>query len=727
MLFKIRSWLHQPKVWRFVCFASSIVGLLCNAFSSSFYLLLGNWNWWKIFLYIVFSFLISLSTLFAKTWEYSNPRCLEAHTAFSILVITSVYSFFLDKDVKQKADAYSLLSWVAFAIMSLGLSRLSQVGFGIDLLYFFSGLLTVQLMKIKVWLVIVGGAFSYFLILLRPNLDSEPISVYHGLQYQDHVVVEIGSHSQSQGTSHSVTQVDSPQTIMATSQPHPVIDMVWPSRGTTHSASQVVSPQEAGAGGPPPENIDGTKECFMSCVEALKVENASVISTISMHVDKYLKAHLLSEDNISVALPVTDFDIVINALPSGTINDLHEIVKRMVAGGFGKECSHVYSSCRREFLEESVSRLGLQKLCIEDVHKMTWQDLGDEIEEWIKASNIALKILFPSERRLCDRVFFGFASAADFSFMEVCRGYAIQLLDFADAIAIGSRKPEQLFRILDMFETLCVLIPEFEALFSDQFSVSLRNKVITIRRRLGESIRGIFMELENSIRRNRAKTAVPGGGVHPITRYVMNYLLTACRSRQSLDQVLSSSLSVQMNWIVELLESNLEAQSKIYKDPALCYLFLMNNGKYIVEKVKDSELGTLLGDYWIRKRAAKVQQIHVHYQRSSWSWVIGILKLDSTVSLPPNALAKSMKEKLKSFNTMFDDICKEQSSWFVFDEQLREEIRVSLEKILLPAYENFIVSFENAPEIGKHGKHIKYGTADIQVKLNKLFTESSVN
>ncbi|KAG4955022.1 hypothetical protein AAZX31_14G184300 [Glycine max] len=449
------------------------------------------------------------------------------------------------------------------------------------------------------------------------------------------------------------------------------------------------------------------------------------------------------EEQIPVALPVTDFDIVIDALPSGTINDLHEITKRMVAGGFGKECSHVYSSCRREFLEESVSRLGLQKLSIEEVHKMTWQDLEDEIEKWIKASNVALKILFPSERRLCDRVFFGFASAADFSFMEVCRGSAIQLLNFADAVAIGSRSPERLFRILDVFETLRDLFPEFEALFSDQFSVSLRNEAITIWKRLGEAIRGIFMELENLIRRDPAKIAVPGGGLHPITRYVMNYLRAACRSRQSLEQVFedyglkeypklddrvpsSSSLSVQMDWIMELLESNLEAKSKIYKDPALCYIFLMNNGRYIVQKTKDSELGTLLGEDWIRKHAAKVRQFHVHYQRSSWNKLLGILKLDSNGSMPHINLAKSMKEKLKSFNTVFEEICKEQSSWFVFDEQLREEIRISLEKILLPAYGNFVARFQSVPELGKHAdKYIKYGTEEIQARLNGLFQGSS--
>lgn len=57
----------------------------------------------------------------------------------------------------------------------------------------------------------------------------------------------------------------------------------------------------------------------------------------------------------------------------------------------------------------------------------------------------------------------------------------------------------------------------------------------------------------------------------------------------------SSSMSVKMDWIMEQLESNLEANSKIYKDTALCYVFLMKNVKYIVQKTKDSELGTLLG------------------------------------------------------------------------------------------------------------------------------------
>ncbi|KAL0011018.1 hypothetical protein SO802_006126 [Lithocarpus litseifolius] len=144
------------------------------------------------------------------------------------------------------------------------------------------------------------------------------------------------------------------------------------------------------------------------------------------------------ENQIPVAQPIMDYNIIIDVLPTITINDLHEITKRMVAAGFGKECSHVYSSFRCEFLEESLSRLGLKKLSIEEVHKMPWQDLEDEIERWIKAANVSLLILFPSKRQLCDRIFFGFSSASDLSFMEVCRGSTIQLLNFADAVAIRS-------------------------------------------------------------------------------------------------------------------------------------------------------------------------------------------------------------------------------------------------------------------------------------------------
>ncbi|XP_058758439.1 exocyst complex component EXO70B1-like [Vicia villosa] len=458
--------------------------------------------------------------------------------------------------------------------MSLSLSRRkTQCGFEIDLLYFFLGCLLAQLMKIKLLLFTVGACFSYLLIILRSCFSSMD-AIANSLQDENGVVV-IEVHSNS------------------------------PQHASTNS------------------NTNTMVEEFSNHMKLLQKENSN-------HVDmllKQLKEYRISDPNFEgLFRPKENLNPMIDALPPETIDNLHKTAKLMVNAGFEKEFSDLYFSCRRECLVENLSRLGFKKLSIEDVQMLSWKEIEDEIVKWINVCNVALKILFPRERRLGDRVFFGFSSSVDLSFINVCKESTLQLLNFADAIAIGSRSPERLFRVLDMYETMRDLFPMFEFLFRDQYNGSLQKEATTTWKRLGEAIRGIFTELANLISQDPAKAAaVPGGGLHPITRFVMNYLHFASQSRHTLEQVFeedyehplkeyhkmedrvhsTSSLSVQIRLIIDRLESNLEAKSKIYEDPALYYVFLMNNSWYIVEKAQDSELGAILGDDWIKKHTAK--------------------------------------------------------------------------------------------------------------------------
>jgi len=80
--------------------------------------------------------------------------------------------------------------------------------------------------------------------------------------------------------------------------------------------------------------------------------------------------------------------------------------------------------------------------------------------------------------------------------MDVCRESTIQQLKLTDVIALGFQSPELLFRVLDVFETMCDLVPEFES----SLCGLLQNEATTIWRRLGEAITGIFIELENLLR-----------------------------------------------------------------------------------------------------------------------------------------------------------------------------------------------------------------------------------
>jgi exocyst complex protein 7 len=89
----------------------------------------------------------------------------------------------------------------------------------------------------------------------------------------------------------------------------------------------------------------------------------------------------------------------------------------------------------------------------------------------------------------------------------------------------------------------------------------------------------------------------------------MNYLKYACEYKETLEQVFqqhqkkegsgeskgpesdiksgandygtpkSSPFSAQLNSVMDLLDQNLDMKSKLYRDPALSYIFLMNNGR----------------------------------------------------------------------------------------------------------------------------------------------------
>jgi len=425
MLSKILRWLKKPKVWRIVSLASSVVGLLCYALSSSFKHLLGNWSWWKMLLYILFSFIICLAVLFTPARSSSISFRLESHLAFLVLITTSVCSFLFDKMVKGKPDAYSVISWAAFATMSLGLSNLTQFGFQIDLLYFFCGGLTVQLMKIKLWLVTVGGGFSYLLLQLRhhpSDTDGENLR----LQDQNQVIIQVNDSGIA-----LLTQSNSP------SQDGSVDD------------GFIIGQQ------------------LINCIEELEKENEMLVPMFCRHIEKYLTKVLIDPEGV----PNPDVNLVMDALPSETMRRLKEILKLVVDAGFMDECIDIYSKSRKGFVEHCQRKLWLQ---------ITAEIDYVNIINWLDTCKVAEKILFPIERRLCDYLFSGFSVAADVSFDKVCEELTIGLLRLANTtIANGSYLSDLL---LDFFPKMSKSLGELVLKFTSE--TSLVDDIQDVRQRL---------------------------------------------------------------------------------------------------------------------------------------------------------------------------------------------------------------------------------------------------
>ncbi|MBA0851478.1 hypothetical protein Goshw_020562 [Gossypium schwendimanii] len=435
-------------------------------------------------------------------------------------------------------------------------------------------------------------------------------------------------------------------------------------------------------------------------------------------------------------------DLCVDLINAYAVVELKEIADRMIRSGYEKECVQTYSNVRRDALDEYLVILGVEKLSIEEVQKIEWKALDEKMKKWIQAIKITVRVLLSGEKRLCDQIFNGFDSIKEICFSETAKGCVMQLLNFGEAVAIGKRSSEKLFRILDMYDVLADALLDLEMMITDEFLCSEAKGVLS---GLGEAAKGTFVEFENAVKSEASKKPMQNGEIHPLTRYVMNYVKLLVDYSKTLNLLLESDedeeddglqsedseletttpFAKRLLLLISSLESNLEEKSKLYEDGALHCIFLMNNILYIVQKVKDSELGKLLGDNWVRKRRGQVRQYATSYLRACWMKALYCLKDEGIGSSSNNASKVTLKERFKNFNACFEEIYRIQTGWKVPDPQLHEELRISISEKVIPAYRSFMGRFGSQLESGRNsGKYIKYTPEDLENYLLDLFEGS---
>ncbi|KAF5735843.1 putative Exocyst subunit exo70 family protein C2 [Tripterygium wilfordii] len=430
------------------------------------------------------------------------------------------------------------------------------------------------------------------------------------------------------------------------------------------------------------------------------------------------------------------------------LSSLNRIAKEMISGGHESECCELYMVARREAFDECLINLGFGKISVDDVQKMQWDALENEIATWSKTFKQCATVYFQGERKLADGIFTDYPSIAGSLFSNLTRGVLIQLLNFAEAIAMSKRSAEKLFKFLDIYETLRDSLPATDGLFEEESTKELKTETTTTRCRIGEAVICIFCDLENSIKSDTGKTPVPGGAVHPLTRYTMNYLKYACEYKDTLEQVFKehskieradssrrsqydgqdnetpeqSPFSSQLTRVMDLLDANLETKSKLYRDISLSSIFMMNNGRYILQKIKGTaEIHEVMGETWRRKRSSDLRNYHKGYQRETWSKVLGCLSHEG-LQVNGKVVKPVLKERFKSFNAMFDEIHRTQSCWIVSDEQLQSELRVSISAVVIPAYRSFLGRFSQHLDAGRQTeKYVKFQAEDIENAIDELF------
>lgn len=427
------------------------------------------------------------------------------------------------------------------------------------------------------------------------------------------------------------------------------------------------------------------------------------------------------------------------------VPELRSIANLMFNSKYDHECTQAYTSVRKDALDECLFILEMEKLSIEDVIRSEWGSLNSKIRRWIRAMKIFVRVYLTSEKCLCDQIFGEIGAISLVCFVELSKTSMLQLLNFAEAMSIGPQQPEKLFRILDMYEVLADLVPDIEALYMGEGGSSITMECHEVLSRLGDCVRVTFIEFENAIASNHSVNPISGGGIHPLTKYVMNYIRTLTDYSETLnllfkdhdeegdhftilspetspntrDEEHRSKVSPMARYLIRVgavLERNLESRSKLYRDVSLQHFFLMNNIHYMAQKVKGSELRPIFGDDWIRKHNWKFQQHAMDYQRASWGSILSLFKDEGIHHPGSNSISKVLlKERFRSFYLAFEEIYRTQTAWIIPDAELREDLRISLK--VIQAYR----TFEGRHSVHISDKHIKYSADDLEKYLLDLF------
>ncbi|RCV36142.1 hypothetical protein SETIT_7G295900v2 [Setaria italica] len=430
-------------------------------------------------------------------------------------------------------------------------------------------------------------------------------------------------------------------------------------------------------------------------------------------------------------------------IPSGILLLLHDIARQLVQDGNQQSCYRIYRDARGSALELSLRKLGIEKLSKGDIQRMQWAALKVDIGNWTHLMQIAVKVLLPGERKNCDQIFDGITFNKDQCFVELAGSSVMTLLSFGDTIAKSKRSHGNLFVLLEMYGVMHELQSEVEVVFQGKFCSEMRDAALNLTKSLAQAAQETLVDFEEAVEKDSSKTIMQNGAVHPFTIEVINYVKPLFDYQSTLKILFQQSetsggaesyLAGVIVKIMQALQNNLNGKSKQYKDPALSHIFLMNNLHCMVMSVRRSQSKDILGGDWIQRHRKIVQQNANQYKRVAWARTLSVQATGGIGSSAPSDVSSSgvsrsmIKERFNSFNMQFEELHAKQSQWTIPDHELRDNLRLAIAEVLLPAYRSFINRFGSLVQRGKNPhKHIKHSPEALDQLLGQFFQGQQVD
>uniref|UniRef100_A0A0D9XUT8 Exocyst subunit Exo70 family protein n=1 Tax=Leersia perrieri TaxID=77586 RepID=A0A0D9XUT8_9ORYZ len=384
------------------------------------------------------------------------------------------------------------------------------------------------------------------------------------------------------------------------------------------------------------------------------------------------------------------------------IDHIRLVAEAMMGAGYGVECVTTFKSHRRaEFAAAVRHLLGYSPSQHATFHKLAWDDVGGKVRTWHTAAGFAFNFAFSGERALCRRVFAAAADVADRVFEGIAVDHAADLLAVAESVVSRARRrnaPERLFHVLDVHATLVEILPAVVSVLGEKSDAAARAAAAL--RNAGEAARGILVGFEDAIQK-ATSSSKSTAAVHPLTRYVMNYLVLLADYDETLARIyqqarISGDASPEYSSISRLLSvllRKLDAMAGRHRSPAMRSLFMANNTHYVGKKVRGSDkLEGVVGggeDWSTEEETRRHVDAFVHV---AWRGVLVVGGEGADVAVREAVAA--------------------QRRWVVADDELGDVIRNAAAAAVVPAYRALY---------RRHGTASWMTPGDVSAAIGRLF------
>ncbi|KAI5075768.1 hypothetical protein GOP47_0009844 [Adiantum capillus-veneris] len=468
----------------------------------------------------------------------------------------------------------------------------------------------------------------------------------------------------------------------------------------------------------------------------LLVENCTVVD---------LSAYLNSSDVANspeasvAALPV------VALIKQDAIIQLLVIADRLRVNGRLDECLHLYREARGRMVKKSMATLKpeyLRHASAEALRDQKWEDIHRFLYAWLQDFTAVVRVLMASERELCNQVFPTLDPPLERTrlFEEIVQESKFSLFPrFAEEVACTQHRPEALLvGLLDLINGVGNLKDDIAKVF-DGCAETLAD-LASLQRTLVHNTCRAYWELVKNVE-TRQSDVPNDGGKDRNASFVVNYMGMLLRdypvtmelafssqySSKKAGAIVEATLPSAASSIMDALEKSLEDRApKGYNDPILAHVFLMNNYRHVLVRLKECDgLAKCLGEEFKVQWRKKVDHNMRSYLKKAWEKVMMHLSREGLqMSSGGRGMSKDMlRSRLRAFNASFEETYKQQCRWVILDDQLRDSVQLAIIQLLVPAYHSFIQSFGSLLEEGTHPhkRVVKYSGDRLQSMVRDLF------